>query len=90
MDTTPRPAPKPLADLSRSQIAGRVHALRRALDLLVDQHQRDGGESYRCRGTMKKELVVLEQRLFQMDHPESAHLFLVPMAAALEKIGRAG
>jgi hypothetical protein len=62
-----KPEPKALAQLSRPQIAARIHILRAVLDLLVDQMQADGGESFCCRGQVKIELLALESDLFQRD-----------------------
>jgi hypothetical protein len=86
MDTTPRPAPKPLADLSRAQIAGRVSTLRAALDLLWSQRDADGGEIYRSVGTMKKELTILEMELFRRDNPGSGEFINEPLEVALARI----
>ena len=48
--TAQRPDPKPLARLTRPQLAARVQLLRDVLDRLLDQAARDGGEGFRCRG----------------------------------------
>lgn len=88
-----RPDPKPLDQLSREQLAGRVHVLREAVHGLWTQRDLDGGEHYLCYGAMKKELLQLEGALFRLDHPQqpvaSAPVPLpVALAAVAQRAGR--
>ena len=59
--------PKTIAQLSRVQLAARIHVLRQVLDLLVVQAEYDGGESFHCRGRVKIELLDLEKDLWARD-----------------------
>ena len=63
----PPPQPKHEFELSRPQVAGRVHALRSALDTLQAQSDADGGAVFTCLGAMKKSLIHLEERLRELD-----------------------
>jgi hypothetical protein len=65
--TPERPEPRPVAALSRVEIAGRIHALRSALDTLWCQSEADGGEPFAIIGRAKAELIDLEARLREMD-----------------------
>jgi len=80
--------PTPIADLPRPALCARIQALRDAHDLLRDQSARDGGEGFYCVGTLKKELVLLQQALFQRDHPEARNFMPLPLEVALAMIGR--
>jgi hypothetical protein len=62
-----RREPKPVGQLSRTQIAARIHVLRQVLDLLWSQSETDGGMPYRTIGTGKVELIQLEQQLRDLD-----------------------
>ncbi len=65
-----RPEPKPLTQLTREQIAARVHVLREAVHALWTQHDLDGGEHYESIAWMKKDLIMLEEELQRRDRPE--------------------
>ena len=62
-----KPEPKPVSALSRAQLAGRIAALRGALDDLWGQSDLDGGEAFGCIGRMKIHLLELEAQLHQRD-----------------------
>ena len=66
-----RPDPKPLAQLTREQIAARVHVLRDAVHACWIQRDLDGGEHYECIGAMKAALIQLEMELFRRDRRQS-------------------
>ena len=76
-------SPKPLAQLSRPQVAARVAVLRQALDLLVGQAELDGGEPLPCRGALKSSLIQHEEELRQRDRTAP----VTPFAAAILEPG---
>src|SRR5688572_28164496 len=80
------PTPKPVAQLSRPELAGRIQVLREAHELLREQSARDGGEGFRCVGTLKRELLVLQQALFLRDNPSARSYMLEPLEVALARI----
>ena len=67
--------PKPLAALTRPQVAARVAVLRQALDLLVGQTELDGAEPFSCRGALKAALIQHEEELRQRDRTAPAQPF---------------
>ncbi len=82
-----RPDPKPLAQLTREQIAARVHVLREAVHALWTQHDLDGGEHYDCIGWMKKNLIHLEVELQRRDRPQPVPSApLAPDLAAIAQV----
>jgi hypothetical protein len=77
----PTPEPKPVSQLTRPQICGRIAALRGAIDALFGCSDLDGGEAIDCLGSMKKSLYWHEERLREMDRQTPAPV--VPLAAAV-------
>lgn len=61
------PAPRPLAALTRAQLAARIHTIRECLTALWEQSDRDGVEPFRAIGALKVELITLEGQLRTMD-----------------------
>lgn len=59
--------PKPLEALTRTELAGRIEALRDVLDTLDRQRQIDGGPQFECVGRVKVVLIHYEARLREMD-----------------------
>jgi hypothetical protein len=91
-DRFDRPATKPISQLDRPQVAGRVDVLRQALDRLEDQSGLDGGEGYRCRGAMKVELIRWEAELRRRDRQAPATTLVDALShsstvATLERAG---
>ncbi len=84
-----RPDPKPLAQLTREQIAARVHVLREAVHALWTQHDLDGGEHYDCIGWMKKNLIQLEVELQRRDRPQPVPSAPLPLPVALAAVTQA-
>ena len=66
------PAPKPLAALSRVQVAARIAVMHEVLDLLITQADYDGGESFATRGAAKMELAALRAEVQDRDRQERA------------------
>jgi hypothetical protein len=91
-----KPEPKPMSQLTRPQLAARVHQLRQALDLLWSQSEADGGMPYRTIGTAKVELIGLEQKLRELDTRERGErlstfardLLTAPLEVQLAAVGR--
>lgn len=73
-----QPEPKPLAELSRVQLAARIHQLREALDALWTQSEVDVGEPYACIGRLQLEQAYLHAKLHQLDRQTGQ-----PFAAAV-------
>ena len=88
----PRPAepePKPIGELTRPELAGRIHVLRQVHDLIRDQAAADGAVEFASRGSIKREMIALEMELFRRDHPETAKgMINLPLEVALAQIGR--
>jgi hypothetical protein len=90
------PAPRPLSALSRAQLCGRIHVNREALDLLWGQSERDGCEPSSAIGSLKVELIRLEQQLRDQDAAErgagvsdaAREIALAPFAVRLALAGR--
>ena len=80
--------PKLLSQLSRVQLAGRIHVLRGALDLLWSQA--DGCEPFTTIGRAKAELLDLEERLWEMDHPKVPRPAPLPLEVALAMVVQGG
>jgi len=55
---------------TRSNLCGRIHALRSALGLLWSQTETDGAMPYRTISTAKVELIQPEQQLRDLDAAE--------------------
>ncbi len=79
--------PRPIAALTRPELAGRVQALRNALDTLWAQSDLDRGPAFNGIGQLKIELSALEALL--RDHDRQAPLSEpLPVAGALALAGR--
>ena len=63
----PSRTPRPVATLTRAQPAARIYVIRECLDILWGQSDRDGAEPFRAIGTLKVELITLENQLRAMD-----------------------
>lgn len=73
--------PKPLESLTRMELAGRIEALRDALDTLQRQAEIDGGLTFECVGRMKVTLFTYRQRLRAMDRGDFTPVPAVVRAA---------
>jgi hypothetical protein len=80
--TPPRPR-GPWPPSPGPELAARIYVIRECLDILWDQSDRDGAEPFRAIGTLKVELITLENQLRTMDRATNA---LAPawQSAALE------
>jgi hypothetical protein len=63
-----RPArtPRPVATLTRAQLAARIHVIRECLDILWGQSDHDDAQPFRAIGGLKVELISLEGQLRTM------------------------
>lgn len=73
-----------LGALARPQLAGRIHQLTEALGLLWDQAQRDRRGCYECVGGMKRELIELENALWEGDRQAAEHQAAEPRPPAAQ------
>jgi hypothetical protein len=80
------PARKPLAELTRAQLAARVQALRQTLDLLWSCSDIDGGEALSCIGRVKVCLIETEGALRRLDQAERGEP--LPLEVALAMVSR--
>ena len=78
--------PKPMASLTRPQVAARIHVLRGALDALWVQSETDGCEPFDCIGSMKRATYWLEERLREMDGGASPRVDPLPLEVALAMV----
>ncbi len=83
-----RPNPKPLSQLTREQIAARVHVLREAVHACWIQRDLDGGAHYDCIGAMKKNLIQLEMELQRRDLPQPVPSAPLPLPVALAVVAQ--
>jgi hypothetical protein len=72
----PGPEPKPLAKLSRVQLAGRLAATEQAIGLLLKQSAPDGGAVPQALGALKAQAIDLRTRVQAKDRAEEDELAL--------------
>jgi len=77
-----------MAQLTREQIAARVHVLREAVHACWTQHDLDGGEHYEAIGWMKKNLIQLEVELQRRDRPQPVPSAPLPLPVALAVVAQ--
>ncbi len=78
--------PRPISALSRPELAGRVQALRNALDTLWSQSDLDRGPAFNGIGQLKIELLALEALLRDRDR-QAALGEPLPLLVSLALVG---
>ncbi len=63
LEAESRPQPAPISGLSRAQVAARITLARQILDAMVASAELDGAVGWKCRGSVKLELIALEAEL---------------------------
>ncbi len=83
-----RPDPKPMGQLTREQVAARIHVLREAVHACWIQRDLDGGAHYECIGAMKSALIQLEMELQRRDRPQPVSSAPLPLPVALAVVAQ--